>query len=304
VQYLDRLDSSSFFFGTVSMTTYSIEVPCLVNHEVQIVNENETKRNIQFVPRRFLFLSQKQKTRTMLTQTLNDLSFQSSSMREHFSALSTCDDYGEEDFYLKSYRRTEEESSTSGSSGAGSSAAGAPSSYPNTKLENRLAEFESEDMPLLRSGDRTLFVTSSNLSIELKIGKDSKNMDVVVISAVVHDTSNGKVLNVNDKKVQLLQGSYSLMTKMMKHNTALQRASNWGDAEEASHLGAYGGKIVFAANVSTSALSNKRKFGLVLDEFVSKASDFSNDFAQTSKSAESRLLRRRFLMKAYNKTML
>jgi hypothetical protein len=249
----------------------------------------------------------------MITQTLNDLSFQSSTMREHFSTRNTCDDYGEEDFYLKSYRRTEEESSTSGSTSGAGSAAGAPSSCQfahheaNTKLENRLAEFESEDMqrlPLLRSGDRTLFVTSSNLSIELKIGKDSKNMDVVVISAVVHDTSNGKVLNVNDKKVQLLQGSYSLMTKMMKHNTALQRASNWGDAEEASHLGAYGGKIVFAANVSTSALSNKRKFGLVLDEFVSKASDFSNDFAQTSKSAESRLLRRRFLMKAYNKTML
>jgi hypothetical protein len=61
---------------------------------------------------------------------------------------------------------------------------------------------------------------------------------------------------------------------------------------------------MFVANVNTSALSNKRKFGLVLDEFVAKASAFSIDFAKRSESAKSRLHRRKCLMKAYNKTIL
>jgi hypothetical protein len=289
----------------------------LLRHTYVDIHETSTCGQFPISPA-FSIFSHKSKIQTiMIAQSLNDLSFlkmnTKRSMHHSFSTLSTCDDYGEEDLYLQSYRT--EASSTSGSiSSTSTSTSGSDVAPPcqfalheaNAKLEERLAEFKSEDMQqqsTSRSSDRTLLVASSSLSIGLQICKDSSKKDVVVISAVVHDTNNAKVLNVNNKKVQL-QGSYSLMTKMMKHNTALQRASNcWGDAE-ASHIGVCGGKIMFVANVNTSTLSNKRKFGMVLDEFASKASAFSNDFAQRSESAKSRLNRRKCLMKAYNKTIL
>jgi hypothetical protein len=188
----------------------------------------------------FHLFSQIQNPTIMIAQSLNNLSFlkmnTKRSMHDSFSTISTCDDYGEEDLYLQSYRTEESStSSSSTSSNSSSSTSGSDGAPPcqfalheeaNAKLEERLAEFESEDMQqqsTSRSGDRTLLVASSNLSIGLQICKDSSKKDVVVISAVVHDTNNAKALNVNNKKVQF-QGSYSLMTKMMKHNTGCPAA--------------------------------------------------------------------------------
>jgi hypothetical protein len=60
---------------------------------------------------------------------------------------------------------------------------------------------------------------------------DTYQRDNVVISAVAHDHKTAK------------NGSHSIMTRMMKHNTILERAT-WGDTE-ARRMGACDGKCMF-----------------------------------------------------------
>eukprot|EP00545_Synedropsis_sp_CCMP1620_P008381 CAMPEP_0119024578 /NCGR_PEP_ID=MMETSP1176-20130426/32149_1 /TAXON_ID=265551 /ORGANISM="Synedropsis recta cf, Strain CCMP1620" /LENGTH=222 /DNA_ID=CAMNT_0006979913 /DNA_START=110 /DNA_END=778 /DNA_ORIENTATION=+ len=220
-----------------------------------------------------------------------------STVRESLStALSTCvDDYGEEEVSLQCYRSEERSTSTL------SSFQCIMLSQHDTSdlLEERMAEFDSgKQRCISRSGFRTLFAVDSKLSIELRIRKGATEA-VVMISAVVHTP---KTLNLHNEKHLLQGGSYSLMTKMMKHNATLKRAT-WGESQ-GSHVGVFDGNFLLIADVNTSVLSNKRKLDLVLDEFVSKASEISKDFSQTHESVQIKLRRRRGLIKAYNKTLI
>lgn len=228
-------------------------------------------------------------------------------MHESFSTIRAWTDESGEDDYALQCSYTSGDSRTTSSQAFGCTG-NVSKEDANNLLERRLSEFYPLDDEaqrfISRSGDRTLFVSSLNSAVELRISKDVANNEIFVLSAVVH-----KLTIVTQKRQKhQLKGSYSLMTKMLKHNTAMQQrrnASDWSSDHKESRIDTYGdGVFVLFSNLGTSVLSDKLKMNLVLNEFILKASIIREDFAQTQGSIKTNLRRRRILTKAYNKTML
>lgn len=229
---------------------------------------------------------------------------------EYFSTLSTydADDCGEHDISLRRHQyelsgRTE------------------PSSSLQSKdeitdlLEEQMADIGSASGRKLhrcisRRGSHCTLntINDDDEKVAVRIKGDSARA-VVVISTVVHILNLGDstlVSTSHQNKKTKLKGSYTLMTKMMKYNTTFKNTPTWGcKADGGRYIACYDGKFVLFANVEASILSSGGgKLGSVVDAFISKAAEVSKDFATAPEADDAKSRRRRFLIKAYNKTML
>ena len=116
-----------------------------------------------------------------------------------------------------------------------------------------------------------MFLAHRVHSIDVSIRDDTK---AVVISTVVHIKKH-----VLRKSNHHWGASYSLMTKMMKHNTFLNQVAR--DKTGAGRVVVYDGTFILFFNMSLSVLSSNWKLKLVLDNFMLKAVQSSKNFADT-----------------------
>ena len=185
-----------------------------------------------------------------------------SMLGDSFSSMATTvDDYGECDICLRSYH----------SSNPGiDKTFGLSQQEANQLLQERLRKsaLSSGDLHVASNG-RCTFVTAGDHTVDVSIRDDTM---AVVISTVVHKGTH--VL-----KNHLRSGtSYSLMTKMMKHNALLSRAGT-GSKPDASHVNVYDGTFILFSSIGLSALSSTSQLQLVLDDFIFKAVQIRTDFA-------------------------
>ena len=171
------------------------------------------------------------------------------------SSITMADDYGECDVSLRSYH----------SSNPGiDKTFGLSQQEANELLQERLQAFA------LSSGDRH-DATNGKYTFDVSIRDDTK---AVVISTVVH---KGKHAGKNHRHSG---ASYSLMTKMMKHNALLSQAAT-GSKTDPCRVDVYDGTFILFSNMSLSVLSSNWELELVLDEFILKAAKIGTDFAST-----------------------
>jgi hypothetical protein len=153
----------------------------------------------------------------------------------------------------------------------------------NKLLQERLGAFRlsSGDLHVTSNGKCT-FSAVGDHSIDVSIRDDTK---AVVISMAVH-----KEKPVHKKIYHHNRASYSLMTKMMKHNTFLSQAA--GGKTDAGRVGVYDGTFILFYNMGLSVLSSNSTLKLVLDDFMVEAVQISIDFANTRRprSRSSQLL--------------
>lgn len=204
-----------------------------------------------------------------------------SSLHDSFSTLGTItDDYGEPDISLRSYRSDYLSHKMS-------------QEDANDLLQERVASLECHGCEV-KNGKCT-FTVGGDHKMEISIRGDG---NAVVVSTVVQSLDHSDVLHKKSGN----QGSYSLMTLMMKHNAILKRAAR--NENEEGHIGLYDGTFVLFANLPITVLSSKRKLEGVLDDLTLKAVEISKDFAKVQETTKAKRLRRRFLIRAYNKTLL
>ena len=186
-----------------------------------------------------------------------------STFRDSISSKTfTEDDYGECDVSLRSYH-----SSNSGID----ETFGLSQQEANGLLYDRLhaCGLSSRNLHIASNGKYTFVAGRDQHTIDINIRGDTK---AVVISTVVHKGTH--VL-----KNHLRSGtSYSLMTKMMKHNALLSRAGT-GSKPDASHVNVYDGTFILFSSIGLSALSSTSQLQLVLDDFIFKAVQIRTDFA-------------------------
>lgn len=222
-------------------------------------------------------------------------------MNDSFSTLATfTDDYGEEDFSLRSYRNESSSSASSSSQYCNNSVAQQDAN--ELLLQSQVTEFHrsaSKNQQCVSRGGRCTFIAGGTHKIEVSLRGDSS---AIVISTEVHNLHQGDVVKGQKKMNHCQSGSYSLMTLMMKHNAILERAAP--SEYEREHIGVHDGKFVLFAIVPIAVLSNKKLLERSLDNFILKAVEISKDFSKAEKSRKAKLLRRKLLMRAYNRTML
>ena len=190
------------------------------------------------------------------------------SMLTDASSSIMTDDYSECDLSLRSYR-----SSNPGIDETfGLSQQGA-----KEMLRERLCAcaLSSGDLHVANDGNCTFVAGGDDHTIDISIRDDAKAM---VISTVVQ---KGK----HDYKIQRQSGaSYSLMTKMMKHNALLSQAATGRGKPDACHVCVYSGTFILFSNIRISVLTSNLKLELVLDDFIMKAAQIRADFANTRRS--------------------
>lgn len=125
------------------------------------------------------------------------------------------------------------------------------------------------------NGRYCFFASGHEKKIEINIRSDLK---AIVFTTVVHEVKHSELLH---KRGRGRGTQYSLMTKMMKFNTLLNRAS-------AGQIGSYEGRFVFFRNLSLAVLrtGNLSEF---LEDYILKAVEVSLDFALAGKSKTRRL---------------
>lgn len=218
------------------------------------------------------------------------------------------DDYGEEDVSLQSYRTSRQD--------AGST---------HEHHEGVLAREETKKMLLqcLRKLDSTsgmhlqvsettgrcCFETANGRhKIELSIREDDP--DTVIISTVVYKTNQGDDRTAGQRREsQPTQGSYSLMTKMMKFNAQLSRRSvtAGGTAAQngaAGRVSCHGGVFVFFLHMDIMNLCIEGRVKTVLEDIMLQAAEMSKEFVMAQDvlaDKGKRLRRRRRLIGAYNR---
>jgi hypothetical protein len=240
------------------------------------------------LPQSFHNNNQRRNTNADMISTRNNCN-ETSSMHDSFSTVGTfTDDYGEPDVSLRSYR--------SETLSPPCSCSNMSQEEANDLLHERIADLEY--VSELNVGKCT-FMAGGDHKLEISIRGDG---NAVVVSTVVQSLDHSDVLQ-GHKKSNQCQGLYSLMTLMMKHNAILKRAAAHNE-NEGGHIGLYDGKFVFFANLPMTVLSSKRKLERVLDDLILKAVEISKDFAKVQESAKAKRLRRKFLIRAYNKTLL
>jgi hypothetical protein len=178
-----------------------------------------------------------------------------------FSSIRT-DDYGECDVSLRSYH----------SSNPGiDETFGFSQQEANELLQERLrvCGLSSRHLHVASNGKCTLVVDGDQHTIDVSIRGDTK---AVVISTVVH----------KGKHQQRSGASYSLMTKMMKHNALLSQAAT-GGKPDACRVDICDGTFILFYTIGLPALSSNWKLELVLDDFTLKAVKISIDFADTQR---------------------
>ena len=174
------------------------------------------------------------------------------------SSITMADDYGECDVSLRSYH----------SSNPGiDKTFGLSQQEANELLQERLQAFA------LSSGDRH-DATNGKYTFDVSIRDDTK---AVVISTVVH---KGKHAGKNHRHSG---ASYSLMTKMMKHNALLSQAATGRGKPDTCRVGVYDGIFFLFSNMSLSMLSSDWKVELAMDDFLLKTAQIGTDFGNTQR---------------------
>ena len=171
------------------------------------------------------------------------------------SITSTEDDYGECDVSLRSYH-----SSNSGID----ETFGLSQQEASELLQERLhaCELSSRNLHVASNGKCTFVAGGDQHTIDVSIRGDTKAVD---ISTVVH------------KGEHVFKTSYSLMTKMMKHNALLSQAGT-ESKPDACRVDVYNGTFILFSSIGLSTLSSTSQFELVLDDFISKAVQIRTDF--------------------------
>jgi hypothetical protein len=221
----------------------------------------------------------------MITTTKNI----ESSMHASFSTVETCNaaaDNGEHDVSLRSYK-SESHSPFSCSNMSQEEA--------NDLLQERIADL---DYVSEFTGGKCTFLAGGDHQIEVSIRGDG---NAVVVSTVVLSLDHSDFLQGHQKSNQCL-GSYSLMTLMMKHNAILKRAAH--NENEGGFIGFYDGRFVLCVNLPMTVLSSQRKLKCVLYDLILKAVEISKDLPKVQESSKTKRLLRKFLIRAYNKTLL
>ena len=190
-----------------------------------------------------------------------------SMLGDSFSSMATTvDDYGECDICLRSYH----------SSNPGiDKTFGLSQQEANQLLQERLRvlALSSGDLYVASNG-RCTFVTGGDNTVDVSIRDDTKS---VVISTVVH-----KVEDVH-KTRRHCGASYSLMTKMMKHNALLSQAATGRGKPDTCRVGVYDGIFFLFSNMSLSMLSSDWKVELAMDDFLLKTAQIGTDFGNTQR---------------------
>ena len=177
--------------------------------------------------------------------------------QSYSSIMTTEDEYGECDASLRSIDKTFRLSRQEA----------------NQLLQERLRKFalSSGDLHVASNG-RCTFVAGGDRTVDVNIRDDTK---AVVISTVVHKEKHAHKIHRNSG------ASYSLMTKMMKHNALLSQAATGRGKPDSSRVGVYDGSFFLFSNMSLSTLSSNWELELVLDDFILKADQIGKDFANT-----------------------
>jgi hypothetical protein len=191
-----------------------------------------------------------------------------SMLGDSFSSITTTeDDYGECDISLRSYH----------SSNPGiDKTFGLPQQEASQLLQERLSvlALSSGDLHVASNGRCTFVTGGGDHTVDVSIRDDTK---AVVISTVVH-----KVKDVH-KTHRHHGASYSLMTKMMKHNALLSQAATGRGKPDACRVGVYDGNFFLSSNMSLSMLSSDWKVELALEDFLLKAAQIGTDFGNTQR---------------------
>ena len=185
----------------------------------------------------------------------------SSTVGNSFCSITTTeDDYGECDVSLRSYH-----SSNSGID----ETFGLSQQEASELLQERLhaCELSSRNLHVASNGKCTFVAGGDQHTIDVSIRDDTK---AVVISTVIH------------KGEHVLKTSYSLMTKMMKHNALLSQAGT-GSKPDACRVDVYNGTFILFSNTGLSALSSTSQLALVLGDFIFKAGQIRTDFTNTQR---------------------
>ena len=188
------------------------------------------------------------------------------SMLGDSSSSIVTDDYGECAVSLRSYRSSNPEiDQTFGLSQQGA----------NELLQERLREFALSSGTLhVACNGKCTFVAGGDHTIDISIREDTKNVD---ISTVVHKGKHAQ------KTHRRSGASYSLMTKMTKHNALLSQAATGRSRPDACRVGVFDGSFILFSNMSISMLSSNWKLELVLDDFILKAAEIGTDFASSQR---------------------
>ena len=202
-----------------------------------------------------------------LLRTCQQATNTTSMLGDSFSSIMTTeDDYGECDISLRSYH-----SSKPGID----KTFGLSQQEANQLLQERLRKsaLSSGDLHVASNG-RCTFVTAGDHTVDVSIRDDTM---AVVISTVVH---KGKDVH---KTHRPSGASYSLMTKMTKHNALLSQAATGRGKPDSCRVGVYAGSFFLFSNMSLSMLSSNWELELVLGDFIVKAAQIGKDFANTQR---------------------
>lgn len=167
-------------------------------------------------------------------------------------------------------------------------------------LQQRLGQFgpSSGSRLFVTPTGRCSFQIATGHTIHVHIRDDCK---AVVISTIVHRVGQQSTTNLGNRtNRQSIQGSYSLMAKMMKHNSLLgrRRTSEATGRVVCTHDGTF----TFFMGIDISALTGQT-LELSLEHTILQAVQMSQDFARCEKSnlqeRLQNLLRLRHLAIAY-----
>lgn len=184
------------------------------------------------------------------------------------------DDYGECDVSLQNYRADVGRQAASSSSLCLENM----SSKDSTLLQQCLRKFgpSSSHLDVSETG-KCSFVTAGGHKFELCIQGAGSTKNSVSMSVVIHKVKHTHAQTTSSSS----RGSYSLMTKMMKYNTKMNR-------QTAGHIGTFGGTFIFFKNADVSVLTSEGRLESVLKDFMLKAVELSNEFRKTKDDIEMR----------------
>ena len=129
------------------------------------------------------------------------------------------------------------------------------------------------------------FSVKNSIVMEMRVRGDNK---AVILSSVVHRLPHKEILMASGPELRRLISPYSLMTKMMKINTRLNRES------PSTQVGMYEGSFVIFKTVPVDLLEEQSslKFHQTVTDFIMRASDSSKEFRTSSRNHRLQRIRR------------